>query len=1151
MLKKLFNSFSAVAILATSFVGTLPTYAAVSGTDVIDNWAGTNGYTVYPTYNEFVVNGGNNPANRAAIAKWIVKYAEDVDMAEMQDGVSCNFPDLGQIGAQDLRDSAVKACEYGLMKGYANGNFGGNDTLTRAQLALIMARLYEGTDFDAGVPFGQNAYEYWNAKEFQGEAVMSVSMLDSPITKYSALAFMYKAKNAETDTSLECTLCLLTGDCPASCTNGGGTGTGNTGVVVEVKAGMLNLSLGSKTPANNSSVPARGIANAAEFVLQAGAGNDITVRSLELERVGLGSRTDIDRIYFEKNGIRISSRASLTSDGKAVINFSPALVLKSNSTEMMDLVVSFSGAAGSEHGFKVINVDSSAQTMNATPSPLVTPTLRTTTYTVGSVSVTARGSTTTHRAGDSTDLELGQFRVENTSADDKDLILKGILLRNEGNGEINNLTNLALYRDSTKVSSDVKIDGKEVSFALNDTLGDGTSATYYVRGDVKYVDNTSGDTFTFKLRNTEDFNIVESSTMFRATVTGTPMTLSSYTIEGSDVTLVRDSNFTLSQTVNPGAVDVYLVKGTITAKEAIQLEDLVVSGTTTIVGPSSMFSKLTLKIGNTTATFTPTSSMSTSFNATFDGTFNVNGTVPFEIKGDVRSTSTGGTIRLSDISVTNFSVREYVDSQNTISSAVGTLPGALITVSPTKLNVTRTDGLTARTVIRGAQDVTLLGATFSTTESTNINITQLTLTGDNSNFNDKVTATLYVNGTSVRTATYRNNQLLFSSLNIPVKNGTPAVITIKGTIDQSTTAGQTLNLQISSVNATDSNSQTVTPSPATLAAAALTVQAAGSASLTQNSSTPNPQLLPGGATDVELGRFNVNAQNDDITLTDLYLANTGTLAVSNRLNNVKLYDSANMTAALGIATLRDGGIAFENLEGQNYKITAGNSKTLVVKADINTLLNTGEAIAPTAQLYLSGNFTGAEAGTVGGVRFLSSNGEVVSSVAGSTGLVISKAHRIVRGAIQLTYVDPSNTSKNNLMAVKVKAIGNRVTLTGVTVSVTNDTDNAVTYGVSNSSYGGTPTLVTAAGTNGSTVLNFGANSPEIQAGQEYTIYISMTGYDATGTAGGFFDGEFRVSDASYLDMFQDGNLFVNSVANYAGTSTYQVGALPFSKVLDN
>jgi hypothetical protein len=58
-------------------------------------------------------------------------------------------------------------------------------------------------------------------------------------------------------------------------------------------------------PANGSSIPNKGVVPFGEVKFNASSA-DIQVFSMELVREGLGQRTDIDRVWLELNGKRIT-----------------------------------------------------------------------------------------------------------------------------------------------------------------------------------------------------------------------------------------------------------------------------------------------------------------------------------------------------------------------------------------------------------------------------------------------------------------------------------------------------------------------------------------------------------------------------------------------------------------------------------------------------------------------------------------------------------------------------------------------------------------------------------------------------------------------------------------------------------------------------
>lgn len=242
----------------------------------------------------------------------------------------------------------------------------------------------------------------------------------------------------------------------------------------------------------------------------------------------------------------------------------------------------------------------------------------------------------------------------------------------------------------------------------------------------------------------------------------------------------------MSQTVSPGTNNVVLMRGTVTVKNPVTLEDLAL---TLNNNPSSdlvdRVSRFTLRIGNSSSTWTPSTTDFTT--GTFDGAFTVNSSATFEITADIKTNATGGSIQFSSLEAADFNTVEYVNTQNSAKgSSVGSIASAIVTITPSTLNLTRTDGLSARSVVAGAQDVVLFGGRFSTTQNGSITINSFNLSGTASTaaFNDNVNTTLYVNGQSVRNATLRNGIINFNSLNIPVSKTAAANFEIKASINQ-------------------------------------------------------------------------------------------------------------------------------------------------------------------------------------------------------------------------------------------------------------------------------------------------------------------------------------------------------------------------------
>lgn len=325
--------------------------------------------TTKATFDQFAF---ESTVTREQAAKFLSVAATELGLDSDSDQ-ECDYNDLDSADAS-LTDYIMDACNMGLF--LAQSNFNPKAPFLRGQAELVIARMLYGMDAVNDYAMDNDMTEFAAAKEMLMDAgVVNVDVNAQSQVKRGHLALMLY-RLVDMDITPPCTVGV---DCPVVPPL-----TGDTGAVVEVKNGNLELSLGSQSPANNSSIPYNGVATFAEINFAAGNA-DINVHSVSLLRQGLGDTADFNRVYFEKNGVRISSRATVATDGTVTISFSPSMIVKAGSTMALDLVASMDGTtAGSEHRFMVSAVNSSAvsSTFNVT-----TPTLRTANYTVGSVLV--------------------------------------------------------------------------------------------------------------------------------------------------------------------------------------------------------------------------------------------------------------------------------------------------------------------------------------------------------------------------------------------------------------------------------------------------------------------------------------------------------------------------------------------------------------------------------------------------------------------------------------------------------------------------------------------------------------------------------------------------------------------------------------------
>ena len=347
-----------------------------------------------------------------------------------------------------------------------------------------------------------------------------------------------------------------------------------------VQAGDLNIAVSSSS--NVTSIPNAGVIKVAELDVK--ASENIQLQSLDITRLGLSQNKGL-KVWIEKDGRRITSSSSFFGDSVANLTFNNGGYVV-NGNETLDLVVSLDAAAGSEIQFKVGNVVASSKSTSISPD--TTGVFRTTTYTVTTISTVAKsaGAVRNYDVAKDSSYSFGEFQLINNSsaAMEKDAMIKSITFKVDVNGgSIENLKNFRLLKDSKEISSKYTVDGKSVTFAVNDKLESGKSATYKVTAEPTTIETTDGDKYTLRIAKAEDIvaeEIGNNDTAFRATVKGanastdySEINLWQTVIKGGNFTLTRDSNFASNVNANWGYSDITIAKGTIKVNQAAKFED--------------------------------------------------------------------------------------------------------------------------------------------------------------------------------------------------------------------------------------------------------------------------------------------------------------------------------------------------------------------------------------------------------------------------------------------------------------------------------------------------------------------------------------------------------------------------------------------------
>ena len=1072
-------------------------------------------------------------AYRSHMAKMISNWATSVLDLKADEDAKCLFIDTYNE-SEELKGYIKLSCQLGLM-GQWVVKFRPNDVVSRAEFGTVLSRALWGDKYDGATPY----YESHLDALKDAKIMTDLSNPMRSVKRYEVWLMLMRADDDYTPvvdnkcSASEVLACLASDDysaCLAECSGDTPDPDPVDPEEPDVKDGDLVLELGDDSYSNMTSVPLNWTVEFAELEVSAKSSN-IEVLAIEVSKVGLWDLSDIGKMWFEIDWVRVSSRASLDSEGNATISFTPSLDVKKGSTSKFDLVAKLEGTdAGGEHAFKIVNVVSSAENEDY---KVTTPTLRTTNYTVGQIDVAAKGSNTTHKASDN-DLELGRFTLTNNSNDEKEVDVKALTFRNTGNGDLENLDNLSIFLDGDNVTDKVNYDGKYATFSLDNViLESAKTKTFYIRGDVNFVDSSDGDTYQFELRNSDDVTAVEVKNDFRVELTtATPVTFSEYLVEGSDVMFERDTTLE-SRTVTPGADDEKIILWNVKVTEGVTLEDvkLDINLTNAASGTelSDVVSKMRLVIGGSSSTFTPVANETEAF---FEGTFTISKDSEVALYVDIKSNAGSATLTTESLDLQDFAIAEYTSSDNTVDDSVGSISAVTLTVVESKLYLTRTDGISATNVVIGSKDIVVFGGEFSTTTDTPITVNSFDLkwleTATDA-FDGKLFLSLYVDGVVAKSQTYRWGKATFSSLNIDVEKGEDVSIEIKADFNDTITTGSTVKFTATEFVATDDNSKDVTIGD--VSTELFTVIEAGQIEVSSNGSSSS-KLLSAESKAIELGQFNLIATNDTLKLTDFYIKNSITTwgaDITNRLNSFKLVVDGKEVPG----NPRDGIIIFEDMGSLNIKIDSNSTKTVKVIANISSNSNLSSVSwANLVQLAVADDYTvasGATPGTLNGIRLMSdSNNNAITTVNLST-TTIGEENRLVRW--WLTVAKKSfNQDRQNAMKFTVAANGNRVAVSWVTIHLAQNAVTADDVSVyKNGSESPSNLVGSGAFATGNIVIDFATwATVEITEGSPSNFLVVLT--NATPAADANYT--VKLADVKYVDYFNDGKMNVDSVKNY-------------------
>lgn len=984
----------------------------------------------------------------AAVARWIANLEKKTTCDGTFKDVSATKPnDWACYTIEQLSDNGLIAL---------NENFRPEDNISKAEGIGMIVKAAFGDKYEYDATLETTWQEQVVAFAVSEGVTSNFTNYDTPATRGFVFAAWSNAMQSNPDNGedIKKIMCELLGICDEEGEDKEGEDKDPTTPVVK---GSFEITLNPKTPAAQT-IPKSGLVPFGKFDISAGK-EDVKIESVKLTREGLSERTDIRRVYFEKDGIRVSNRSSVGIDEDAVVTFTPALTVRAGSTETLDLIVEMKStgggaAVGAEHRFAIKSEsDVDASTTVGGTYPLRTALMRVGSYKVEEVEVTPVSSNATHNVGAEKAL-LTEFQL--TTNGERDNLFKSITMRNAGTADAGaSLTNIELHRDGKKVSSEVVVTGRDITIYVNDTIKNGRSENYQVRADITGAERTD-ETYQLEIRNESDLTVVEENTGFSAPVNlgGTvAKPWGVVTVEWGDFLVSRDTAYTLNQTVSSSTNDVVLYAAKINVKEEVSIEDAEVTMFITDKAEEKLnlenFSSLRLLVGGATvATYTPNDEDKTKTKVTFkfESNFNVRAgqstmQITWNLKSNVAKDSKF-TIETVDLWGTVKKEIRYVSNDEKV-TVNGTAKGIATTVADGDLNLTRNDGIDNNNIVPGSTDKLVLGFSARANDVSDVKITGMNFeivkvessatSSGSIDIKDISNVRLYKDGKLVQNGT-RNN-FDFNSLDITLAKNTSSNFELLVDFSNSIKKGKEFQVVLNGkwINARNvsSNKQIKFESTTSVVKSReFKFTDGGELRLTKNSSQIQTSILTPSSSETSVFKFDLRADDDDIMVTDIYVTNTLPKGDDDA-------DKAhlNLNDSLRGSSLYIGGKTYNgSIIGTNKIHFAIGANGLVVKRDQIVTWDVRIALHDSSkrsnvklQLAIQEAATGDNtevSGTVKGIKAISdSTGEELTTIAWDD-KVESNTHLVARSKPTVA-MSNFNASSTDLYKFTVTADSNR------------------------------------------------------------------------------------------------------------------------------
>ncbi|MFA5820635.1 MAG: S-layer homology domain-containing protein [Candidatus Gracilibacteria bacterium] len=1028
-LKKVVSLLSAVSILSSLVVSTafaatfsdVPASAyyyeaveALVDSGVID---GTKG-----TYNP----AGNLQRDEAA--KFVVTAAGLAGDLP----ATATFTDVPKTGWSF--EYVEKAYSNGVVSGYKTatgtptGKFGPSDKVTREQYAKMIVEAFDLPTFTPAsptfpdVPASAWSYGYvetaYNWSVINGYANGKFGPGDNIVRQDGAvMTFRAETPVERTDTGDDDT--TFTGD--------------------------LEVSLNSASP-DGATVPSQATAVPAAIFDFEAAGGDTELDALTVHMYGVSATTSISNVYLYNGNERLTSGKTINSTTKEAVFNNLSLAIDKGDTLSLTLKMDVANlTAASEAGFELESaaaVDAGTADVGGT-FPVKGDKFDLSTTDAGTLTITKNGSITDPKVGED-DVTLAKFKM---AADGEAGNVEQIGLYFAGTIATDAIENLELYvsGEADPIATVDGLNAKDIAlFELDDAylIDKGATKAFTVKGDLNtgrnadtvlvYIDEKTdvvviGDTYGFGM----NVDITTSGTYDGTSCTTPTFTdCSGSTLLGGDITI--SSNGPSATDVSVNGKDVALMDFSITSVSDVTFKNFEIALTASESADTDEgllndadsdnpnFTDIKVLNKETGSTLMgPVDANSSFYTATNGGgtvvgvaediagdsdediayhkytdefTMDAGEELSLSLTTDIKNdTDLNDMTILGTLSITT-ALPEVRDTNNKVitntSSIVpsSAIAGKTMTVKSPDLTVSLASSPVSKTYVKGTHDVKYTGMVFACGNSTDCNITDVTLQGyvdddgaantwsitglasDNSTYmNAYVGSVKLVDADGVAITGYKSVEsdadVVFTNVGWTLDAGETAIAYVVGNVSSDAyknSNGENLAFGIAAladVTYEDEEGTTRNPSAAILNTGTgatdpstfVTVSGGGSLTLAVDADTAREDILVSGVTDQNVAKFKFTTTDEGFTIGKLAI-NAKQLGVltadlgeyDNNVTSIKIsYPNSAGTTETKSGFLTSGTASFT---GMDFFIGENDSEVLTVTATLNSIAS-GQATA--------------------------------------------------------------------------------------------------------------------------------------------------------------------------------------------------------------